>query len=66
MLVALTHMSWKVLARIVRDLIAWDNARPADLGNQLHRQRMARPPDERDCGRDGDPASAGGGTGPSA
>jgi len=40
-----THMSWKVLARIVRDLIAWDNARLADLGNQLHRQRMDRPPD---------------------
>ena len=36
-LVALTHISWKVLARIVSDLIAWDNARPADLGNQLHR-----------------------------
>ena len=28
-LVALTHTSWKVLARIVRDLIAWDNARLA-------------------------------------
>lgn len=44
-LLALTHMSWKVLARIGRDLIAWDNARLADPGNQLHRQRMARPPD---------------------
>jgi len=44
-LVALTQMSWKVLARLVRDLIAWDNGRLADLGNQLRRQRMARPPD---------------------
>ena len=44
-LVALTNMSWKVLARIVGDLTAWDNARLADLGNQPHRQRMARLPD---------------------
>ena len=42
---ALTHVSLKVLTRIVRDLIAWDNARLADPGNQLHRQRMARPSD---------------------
>ena len=44
-LVALTHMSWKVLARIVRDLIAWDNARLADLENRLHSQRIARTAD---------------------
>lgn len=44
-LVALTHVSWKVLARIVRDLIAWDNARAADLESQLRHQRMPRRPD---------------------
>lgn len=44
-LVALTHMSWKVLARIVRDLIAWDDARMADLENQPHRQRTTQTPD---------------------
>jgi hypothetical protein len=44
-LVALTHMSWRALARIVKDLITWDNARLADLENQLHRQRIARTAD---------------------
>jgi hypothetical protein len=41
-LVALADMSWKALARIVRDLIAWDNARLADLERQLRRDRKAR------------------------
>jgi len=36
-LVALTQMDSKVLVRAVTDLIAWDNARLADLERQLHR-----------------------------
>lgn len=45
MLVGLTQIGWKVLGRVARDLIAWDNARAADVESQLRRQRMARPPD---------------------
>jgi hypothetical protein len=40
-LVALTQMGWKVLVRVVSDLIAWDNARLADLERQLRHQRIA-------------------------
>ena len=31
-----------VLVRVVRDLIAWDNARLADLERQLRREREAK------------------------
>jgi hypothetical protein len=44
-LVALAQMSRKVLVRVVRDLIAWDNARLADLEEQLRHQRMAQAQD---------------------
>ena len=44
-MVALAQMSGKVLAHVVRDLIAWDNARLADLEKQLRRQRTAQAPD---------------------
>ena len=44
-LAALAQMGWKVLARVVADLIAWDNARLADPDKQLHRQRIAQAPD---------------------
>jgi hypothetical protein len=39
---ALTQMSWKEFAGAVKDLIAWDNARVADLDRQLRRKRQAR------------------------
>lgn len=41
-LVALTQLGWKVLVRAVTGLIAWDNARLADLERQLRRPRMAQ------------------------
>jgi hypothetical protein len=41
-LAALSQMGWKDLVRAVRDLIAWDNARLADLQKQLRRQRRAK------------------------
>jgi hypothetical protein len=41
-LAALVQMSWKVLVRAVRDLIAWDNARLADLKEELRRQRKTK------------------------
>jgi hypothetical protein len=39
---ALAQIGWKLLVRTVRDLIAWDNARLADLNRQLRRQRKAK------------------------
>jgi hypothetical protein len=41
-LVALTQIGWRVLVRLVRDLVAWDNARLADLRKELRRQRKAK------------------------
>jgi len=41
-LAALAQMSWREVALAVRDLIAWDNARLADLNRQLRRQRKAK------------------------
>ena len=41
-LAALSQMSWKELVRAVRDLIAWDNARLADLNRQLRRDHEAK------------------------
>ena len=35
-------MGWKELIRAVRDLIAWDNSRLADLERQLRRDREAK------------------------
>jgi hypothetical protein len=43
-LVALAQMGWKVLVRVVRDLIAWDDARLADPERQLRHQRLAQAP----------------------
>jgi len=42
MLVGLTQIGWKVLARAVRDLIAWDNAWLADLNRQLRCDHEAK------------------------
>jgi hypothetical protein len=44
MLAALAQLGRKVLARVVRELIAWDNARLADLEEQLRRRHMAQAP----------------------
>lgn len=44
-LVVLAQTGRNVLARAVRDLIAWDNARLADLENQLRGQRVAQAAD---------------------
>jgi hypothetical protein len=41
-LAALSQMGWKELVRAFRDLIAWDNARLADLEKELRRQHKAR------------------------
>ena len=41
-LAALSQLSWKELVRAVSDLIAWDNARMADLNRQLRRDHEAR------------------------
>jgi hypothetical protein len=41
-LAALAQMSWKEVVLAVRDLIAWDNARLADLKRQLRREREAK------------------------
>jgi hypothetical protein len=41
-LVALTQIGWRVLVRLTRDLIAWDNGGLADLRKELRRQRKAK------------------------
>ena len=41
---ALARMAWKGLSRSVRALVAWDNARLAELEEQLRRQRLAGAP----------------------
>jgi hypothetical protein len=41
-LAALTQMGWKEVVRAARDLIAWDNARLADLEKELRRQRKVK------------------------
>jgi hypothetical protein len=41
-LAALAQMSRKEIALAVKDLIAWDNARLADLQKRLRRQREAK------------------------
>jgi hypothetical protein len=41
-LAALVRMSRKEIALAVKDLIAWDNARLADLQKRLRRQREAK------------------------
>ena len=42
---ALAYTGWRVLARTVSDLTAWDNARLADLEKQPHGQRIAQAAD---------------------
>jgi hypothetical protein len=44
-LVAVTQIGGKVLVRVGKDLIAWDNARLADQESQLRRQRLTQAPD---------------------
>jgi len=39
---ALAQIGWKALARAVRDLNAWENARLVDLDSQLRRDREAK------------------------
>jgi hypothetical protein len=44
-LVAVTRMGGKVLVRVGKDLIAWDNGRLAGLESRLGRPRMTQAPD---------------------
>ena len=39
---ALAQMAWEGLSRSVRALVAWDNARLAELNEELRRQREAK------------------------